>query len=150
VVVRAMNVVVRRAVLVRHARAPARVADARTGIVPAKDDRCGLDCDGRQSGPEPPAVQEARGVGGDLYAGADVAEDGCGLEEGDAVAGVREGVGCCEATEACADDYDVETECGAVASIERWDFLEGDVGGEWVCWWVGVVLHVCRGGVGER
>ena len=140
VVVCAVDVVVLRAVLVRHARAPAGVAHARTGVVPAKDDRGGLDGDGGQSGPEAPAVQEACGVGGDLDAGADVAEDGGGLEEGDAVAGVREGVGCCEAAEACADDYDVEAERCAVAPVELRDFLKGDVGGEGLCWWV--VLHV--------
>ena len=147
VVVRAVDVVVRRPVVLGHARAPARVPDARARIVAAEDDRRGFHGERCERRAEPPAVQDARRVGRDLDAGADVAEDRGGLEQRDAVAGVRERVGRGEAAEACADDDDVEAERGAAAVVEWRDLLEGNV-----CvrrWWVRMVLHV-GGGEGER
>jgi hypothetical protein len=60
-----------------------------------------------------------------LDASADVAEDGGGLEEGYAVAGLGEGVGGGETAEACADDDDVEAECGTATVIEWRDLLDG-------------------------
>ena len=147
VVVRAVDVVVWRPVVLGHACAPARVPDARTRIVSPEHDRRGLHGDRCEGRTEPPAVQDPRRVGGDLDAGAYVAEDGGGLEQRDAVPGVRERVSRGEAAEACADDDDVETERGAVAAVKWRDLLEGDVCGK--RWWVRVVLHV-DGGERER
>jgi len=130
VVIRAVDVVVRRTVIASHARAPARVPNAATRVIPTEDDRRGLHGDRCESGAQPPAVQEARRVGGDLNAGAYVAEDGGRLEERDAVSGVCERVGRGEAAEARADDDDVETERGAVAAVEWRDFLEGKMCGQ--------------------
>jgi hypothetical protein len=58
-----------------------------------------------------------------LDACAYVAENGGRLEERDAVSGVCERMGRGETANACADDDDVETERGAVAAVEWWDFL---------------------------
>ena len=53
-VVRAVDVVVRRPMVLGHECAPARVPDARTRIVPAEHDRRGLHsghCEGRTKSP---------------------------------------------------------------------------------------------------
>jgi len=140
VVVRAMDVVVRGAVIASHAVSPARVAHAHARVVPAKDDRGGLDAVRAQRGAEPPAEQEARRVGRDLDPRADVAQLACRLEQRDAVPGVRERVRRREPADSCADDDHVQAEGGAAPAVEGRDFLEGDFCGcfRWRAW---VVLH---------
>ena len=117
VVVGAMDVVVRRAVIAGHARAPARVPHARARVVPAKDDRGGLDAVRTQRGAETPAEEQARRVGRDLDTRADVAELARGLEQRDAVPCVRERVRRREAADSCADDDDVQAQGGAATTV---------------------------------
>ena len=59
-----------------------------------------------------------------MDASAYVAEDGGGLEQGDAVSGVRERVSRGKVAEVSAGNDDIETEGGAVAAVEQWDLLE--------------------------
>ena len=63
-----------------------------------------------------------------MDAGAYVADDGGGLEQGDAMSGVRERVSRGEVAEVCAGNDDLKTEGGAVAAVQRWDLL-----GEVIC-----------------
>lgn len=65
-----------------------------------------------------------------MDAGAYIAEYGGGLEQGDAVSGVREHVSRGKVAEVCAGNNDVETEGGAVAAIEQWDLLEENICGQ--------------------
>src|SRR6266702_4105129 len=127
VVVGAVDVAVGRAVLGDHVASPAAVPDALACVVAAEDDRLRLHADGGERGTEAPADKEPRLVRRDLDAGADVAEGGGGLEEEYAVAGLGEGVGGGKTAEACADDDDVEAECGTPTVIEWGDLLDGDL-----------------------
>ncbi len=63
VVVRAMDVVVRRAMIAGHVRAPARGPYAHARVVSPKDDRGRLDGVSAQGGAEAPVEQESRRVG---------------------------------------------------------------------------------------
>jgi hypothetical protein len=92
VVIRAMDVIVRRAVIACHMRAPARVPDAGPRVVPPEHDRRRLDGARCERGVESPSEQELRRVGRYLDARAHIAELTRRLEECDAVSGVRERV----------------------------------------------------------
>ena len=148
VVVRAVDVVVRRAVVVRHACPPGRVPYADARVVPPEYDRGRLDGARCERGAESPSEQQPRRVGRDLDSRAYVPEFARRLEKRDAVPRVRERVGGGEATETRADDDDVEAEGRALAVVEGWDFLEGYVC-DWVCGRVWVVFHDGGGGGGE-
>ena len=47
-------------------------------------------------------------------------------EKRDAVSGVCEGMSCSETGNACAGDYDIETERSAASALEWRDFLKGN------------------------
>src|SRR6266404_2324073 len=125
VVVGAVDVVVRRAVLVVHGGAPVAVPNALARVVPPKDE--GLWDDGCRGEclSETPAEEEARLVRRDLNASADVAESRGRLEERYAVAALCEAISGGEPAKACTDDNDVEGEWGAATIIEWWDLLDG-------------------------
>ena len=127
VIVRAMDVEIRRAVIAGHARAPARVPHAHARVVPPKDDRGGLDAVRAQRGAEAPAQQESRRVGRDLDPCADVAQLARRLEQRDAVPRLGERVRRREPAESRADDDDVEAEGGAATTVKGRYLLEGDV-----------------------
>ena len=129
VVVRAMDVVVGRAVIAGHAGSPARVPHAHARVVSAKDDRGGLDAVRAQQGAQAPAEQEARRVGRDLDPRADVAQLARRLEQRDAVPGVRERVHRRETADSRAYDDGVQAEGGAAAAVKGRDLLDGDVRG---------------------
>ena len=149
VVVRAVDVVVWRAVVASHARAPGRVPDADTRVVPPEHDRGRLDGARCERGAESPSEQKPRRVGRDLDSRAHVPEFARRLEKRDAVPRVRERVGRGEPTETRADDDDVEAEGCAPAVVEGWDFLQGYVC-DWVCGRVWMVIHDrSRSGGGE-
>ena len=129
-VVCAVDMEVGRAVGCVHDVTPACVAYALARVVPSEYDRLGAHGGGGKGRAKAPAEEEACCVGGDLDACADVADDRGGLEEGDVMAGVREGVRGGEATEATADDDDVEGKSRLSAAVERRDGVNGDgVGG---------------------
>ena len=107
----AMDVVVGRAEGV-HALCPARVRDHLAIAVSAEDEGLRLDGDLPELLAEAPADEEAGDVGRDLDACADLTDRGGGLEEGDPVSGLSKTVCGGKATEAAADDEDVQLEGG--------------------------------------
>ena len=129
-VVGAVDLVVGCAVIEGHVPSPAGVPNALACVVAAEDERFGQHACGGESGAEAPADNEPRLVRRELDASADVAEDGGGLEDYYAVAGVREGVGGGETTEAGADDDDIEGECRTATVIKWWDLLDGGIPSE--------------------
>lgn len=129
-VVCAVDMEVGRAVGCVHDVTPACVAYALARVVPPEYDRLGAHSGGGKGRAEAPAKEKACGVGGNLYACADVADDRGGLEEGDAMASVREGVRGGEAAETAADDDDVNGKGRLSTAVERRDGVNGDgVGG---------------------
>ena len=124
VVVGAVDLVVRCAVIEGHVPSPAGVPNALARVVAAgrREPLVARSWRG-ESESEAPADDEPRLVLRGLNVSA---ENGRGLEDYYAAVSVREGVGRSEATEAGADNEDVGGECRTATVIKWWDLLEGD------------------------
>lgn len=112
----AVNDPVRRAKLVRKC---GQVGEAENvARLPAAEvDRAGLDGAGFECAKESPAAEEARDVWCELDTGADFGDFGRGLEDRHAVAGEEGGDGCGQATQAAADDEDVQAAAGGRVAV---------------------------------
>ena len=121
--VRAVHVVVRRAILLRHVHQWG-VPDALARAVPPQDDRLGAHGDRVERGARAPPSQQARRVGREVDARADLPDGGRGFEERHLVPGLAEAVRGCEPAHAATDNEDVEL-VGRFSAI-----VEGGVDGD--------------------
>ena len=111
----------------RRVWGPPRVPEALAFIVPPKEDRGWPDGVCTQGSTEAPAEKELRRVGRDLDPRAHLAQHMRTIERRDAVPVMWECVGRGEATNARADDDDVEVEGGAATIVEGRHLFERNV-----------------------